>query len=122
MISYCRAIGGLHVVILEGILVLYYPELRELMDIRCYVAADADERIVRRIRRNLAAGLSLDDIADYYLESVRFQHSRYNAPTQRHADLVIPGGASQAGEREAATAAICRAICPRFCSRGNPGA
>jgi len=110
MFTHCRAVDGADVVILEGILVLHYPELRELMDVKCYVAADADERIVRRIRRNLVAGLPLDDIADYYLESVRFQHARYNAPTERYADLVIPGGMTEGVEREAMVETLCRVI------------
>ena len=65
---------------------------------------------MRRIRRNLKAGMDLDDICDYYLESVRFQHARHNAPTQQHADLVIPGGAVETGEREAMVEGLCRGI------------
>ena len=110
MLAYCRRLGGREVVILEGILVLYYDELRALMDLKLYVETDADERIVRRIRRNLAAGLHLDDICDYYLESVRFQHARYNAPTQRYADLVVPGGAAEGAARDRIVGRICGAI------------
>ena len=113
-VAHCRSVGGVDVAILEGILVLHYPELRELMDLKLYVAADADERIVRRIRRNLKAGMDLDDICDYYLESVRFQHARYNAPTQQHADLVIPGGAVEVGEREAMVEGLCRVVRRHF--------
>lgn len=109
MFSYCRAVNGFDVVILEGILALYYAELRELMDIKCYVPADADERIVRRIRRNLPRS-SFDEITRYYLESVRHQHERYNAPTQRYADLVIPGGGAEGEERRAILEALCGAI------------
>jgi uridine kinase len=114
MFAHCRSLGGMDVVILEGILALYYPELRELMDVKCYVAADADERIVRRIRRNLKAGMDLDDICDYYLESVRFQHDRFNAPTEAYADLVIPGGMADAEVREEMVEGFCRAIERRF--------
>jgi len=114
MFTYCRSLGGMDVLILEGILALYYPELRELMDIKCYVAANDDERIVRRIRRNLKAGMDLDDICDYYLESVRFQHDRFNAPTERHADLVIPGGMADNELREGMVEMLCGAIERRF--------
>ena len=114
MFAHCRSLGGMDVVILEGILVLYYPELRELMDIKCYVAADADERIVRRIRRNLKAGMELDEICDYYLDSVRFQHDRFNAPTEKQADLVIPGGAADTEVREEMVEVLCGAIGRRF--------
>lgn len=110
MVAHCRSVSGVDVAILEGILVLHYPELRELMDLKLYVAADADERIVRRIRRNLKAGMDLDDICDYYLESVRFQHDRYNAPTQEHADLVIPGGMAETEEREAMVEGLCGVV------------
>ena len=113
MFAYCRAIQGFDVVILEGILALYYPELREQMDIKCYVAADADERIIRRIKRNLARW-SYDEITNYYLESVRYQHARYNAPTQQHADLVIPGGMAEAVQREAILSALCDTILQFF--------
>ncbi len=112
MFRYCRAAGGFDVVILEGILALYYPELRELMDIKCYIAADADERIIRRIKRNLTRW-SYDEITHYYLESVRHQHKRYNAPTQRHADLVIPGGMEDGAERKALLDALCGTIIAR---------
>ena len=110
LLDYCRAVNRVKVVILEGILVLSDPELRAMLDLRLYVTAEADERIVRRIRRNLAAGMKLDDICDYYLESVRFQHARYNSPTQRHADLLIPGGAAEAEVRKALVEMICRTI------------
>ncbi len=106
MVAWCRDLDGADVAILEGILALHFPEARELMDLKLYVTADADERIVRRIRRNLPRS-SIDDIADYYLESVRYQHERYNAPTERHADLVIPGGMHDGRRREAMLACIC---------------
>ncbi|MFH1566709.1 MAG: hypothetical protein ABIL09_01830, partial [Gemmatimonadota bacterium] len=97
------------VLIVEGILVLHYEELRRRLDLALYVEADADERIVRRIRRNLAR-IAIDDIADYYLESVRHQHVRYNAPTRAHAHLVIPGGATDTPTREALLQEICSVL------------
>ncbi len=92
--------AGAQVLIVEGILVLYDEELRSLMDLKLYVEADADERIVRRIRRNVERGYSLDDICDFYLDSVRYRHQEFNAPTKAYADLVIPGGKDEAEERE----------------------
>jgi len=109
MFAYCRRVCGADVVILEGILTLYYPELREQMDVTCYITANADERIIRRIRRNLPHS-SYDAITDYYLESVRYQHERYNAPTERYADLVIPGGMTDTARRETMLDDLCRAI------------
>jgi len=89
----CRAReGDAEVVIVEGILVLHYPRLRELMDLKLFVEAEADERIVRRIRRNLARGYDLDEICDFYLDSVRYRHREFCEPTREYADMVIPGG------------------------------
>lgn len=110
LLQHCRGLSGADVVLLEGILVLHYAELRRLMALRLYVEADADERITRRMRRNVRAGMNLDDVADYYLESVRFQHERYNAPTRLHADLIVPGGAAEAHTRDALSWAICTAV------------
>ena len=109
MFAYCRSIESKRIVILEGILALYYPELRELMDIKCYITADADERIIRRIKRNLARW-SYEEITDYYLESVRHEHARYNAPTERFADMVIPGGMEDEAPRDAILDSLCQGI------------
>lgn len=109
MLDACAAVEGADVIIFEGILVLHYPEMRELMDVKCYVDADADERIIRRTRRNLPHS-SFDDITDFYLESVRHQHEHYNAPTRAYADLVIPGGSEEEEERERITDALCSGI------------
>lgn len=85
--------GEDEVVILEGILVLHDEELRSLMDLKLFVEADPDERIVRRIRRNVARGYSLDEICDFYLDSVRYRYREFCEPTRAHADLILPGGA-----------------------------
>lgn len=109
LVEACAQPRDVDIIILEGILVLHYPEVRRQMDLCLYIDADADERIVRRIRRNLAH-YGIDDIADYYLESVRFQHDRHNAPTRAHADLVIPGGAADEEEREKMLGELCAAL------------
>lgn len=106
LVDHLRGLTACEVAIVEGILVLHEDEVREQLDLRLYVEAAADERIVRRIRRNVAAGIPLDDIADYYLESVRFQHQRFNAPTAAWADLLVPGGAADSAERDGLIAAI----------------
>jgi uridine kinase len=98
------------VVILEGILVLFFAELRELMDLKLYVKADADERIIRRIRRNMKSLEDYDNITHYYLESVRGQHEQFNAPTEQYADLVVPGGMAETAAREEIVAVLCEAI------------
>ena len=120
LFAYCRGVAGGKVVILEGILVLWFAELRALMDCKIYIDADADERIIRRIRRNMKSLADYDSITDYYLEAVRFQHEEYNAPTREYADMVIPGGMAETAERRQIAEELCAAIAahPSFgCSR-----
>ncbi len=114
MIAYCRGVGDADVVILEGILTLHFPELRELMDLKLFIHADPDERIIRRIRRNLPKS-SFDDITHYYMESVRRRHQEFCEPTRDLADLVIDGGMDSDEER----VALIRDICGRI--RGSLG-
>jgi uridine kinase len=96
--------GSADVVILEGILVLWDPRIRDLMDLKLFVEADADERIVRRIRRNVARGHDLDGICDFYLDSVRYRHREFCEPTRAYADIVIPGGKDEGEQAERALA------------------
>lgn len=110
MFAYCRGVAGADVVILEGILVLWFAELRELMDFKIYIEADADERIIRRIRRNMKTVDDYDPITEYYLESVRGQHREYNAPTREYADLIVPGGMAQTEERERIVDNLCATL------------
>jgi uridine kinase len=96
------------VVILEGLMALVDEEVRRRLSIKLFVDAQADERIVRRLRRNMAErGLSFDEIADYYLDSVRYRHAQYVEPSRWHADLVI-NGASDTGLAVQAVAALIR--------------
>ena len=110
MFAYCRGVAGGNVVIFEGILVLWFAELRELMDFKIYIEADADERIIRRIRRNMKTVDDYDPITEYYLESVRGQHREYNAPTREYADLIVPGGMAQTEERERIVDNLCATL------------
>jgi len=80
------------VIIVEGLLVLQDNDLRKLLDLKVFVDADADERIVRRLRRNMRKrGLSFDEIADYYLDSVRFRHQEFVQPSKWYADIIMNG-------------------------------
>ncbi len=81
------------VMILEGILALENPKLRELMDIKIFVEADADERILRRVIRDVnERGRDVEDIARQYLETVKPMHYIYVEPTKYLADIVINSG------------------------------
>jgi uridine kinase len=86
-------IAPLPVVIVEGILVLYEPELRRLMDLKIYVDTDPDLRIVRRWERDIKErGRSFDSVRDQYLQTVRPMHLQFVEPSKRYADIVIPEG------------------------------
>ncbi|MCB2223197.1 MAG: uridine kinase [Actinobacteria bacterium] len=81
------------VLIVEGILVLYEPALRELMDLKIYVDTDADLRVVRRLGRDIQErGRSFESVRDQYLDTVRPMHLRFVEPSKRYADIVIPEG------------------------------
>jgi len=81
------------VVIVEGILVLYEPGLRALMDLKIYVDTDPDLRILRRLERDLKErGRSFDSVHDQYLATVRPMHLQFVEPSKRYADIVIPEG------------------------------
>ena len=79
------------VIIVEGLFVLHYRPLRERLDLGIYLDAPADERIVRRLKRNLAKGASFDSTAGFYLDSVRFRHDEFVEPSRWHADIVLNG-------------------------------
>ena len=102
--------GCAEVMIFEGILVLWDAEMRGLMDLKLFVEADADERIVRRIRRNVARGYDLDGICDYYLDSVRYRHEEFCQATREHADVVIAGGKDEGEPAEQALAEVCKRV------------
>jgi uridine kinase len=81
------------VVIVEGLLVLYEPGLRELMDLKIYVDTDSDLRVLRRLERDLKErGRSFDSVHDQYLATVRPMHLQFVEPSKRYADIVIPEG------------------------------
>jgi uridine kinase len=84
-------------VLVEGILTLAIPQLRELFDVRIFVDTDADLRFIRRLRRDLEErGRTVDDVITQYLETVRPMHREFVEPSKRWADLVITGGGDSA--------------------------
>ena len=81
------------VIIVDGILILSDPALRETFDLRIYVETDADERILRRARRDMEVrGRHIDDIMAQYLTTVKPMHEQYVEPSKKHADLILNGG------------------------------
>lgn len=81
------------IILLEGILVMADERLRELMDIKIFVDADADERILRRVQRDIKErGRDIDNIIDQYLTTVKPMHYMYVEPSRHFADIVINSG------------------------------
>ena len=81
------------VVIVEGILIYESRELCREMDIKIFVDTDADERILRRIVRDVRdRGRSLESVIDQYLTTVKPMHEQFVEPSKRRADVIIPGG------------------------------
>lgn len=81
------------VILVDGILVLAEPTLRERMDVKLYVDAPDDVRLMRRIERDLhERGRSIDSILDQYRRTVRPMHLEFVEPSKRHADVIIPRG------------------------------
>lgn len=82
----------LDVIILDGYIIYYWPELRAKIDLKIFIELDADERMYRRIKRNMRLfGWDQEEIATYYLESARYQEQIYTLPTKAYADFVING-------------------------------
>ena len=80
-------------VVVEGILVLYEPTLREVMDLKVYVDTDPDLRLARRWERDIKErGRSFDSVRDQYMHTVRPMHLQFVEPSKRYADIVIPEG------------------------------
>lgn len=81
------------VVIVEGILVLTDPVLRQMMDVKCFVDADADDRLIRVIARDcIERGRTPQMVIDRYEDVLKPMHSLYIEPCKRYADLIIPQG------------------------------
>ena len=81
------------VILLEGILILFDERIRDLLDIKVFVDADADERILRRILRDTKErGRSVENIVDQYLTTVKPMHGLFVEPTRVFADIITNSG------------------------------
>ena len=81
------------IIILEGILVLFNEEIRDLMDIKVYVDTDDDIRFIRRLERDMKErGRSLDSVINQYLDTVKPMYHQFIEPTKRYADIIVPEG------------------------------
>jgi uridine kinase len=88
-----RMLPPARIVVVEGILVLYEPDLRDRFDLKLYIDTDADLRFIRRLQRDVAErGRTPDSIIAQYLESVRPSHEQFIEPSKRYADGIFPRG------------------------------
>lgn len=97
-VQHLRTSDAIHVeptpvVIVEGILVLHDKRLRDRCGLKVFVDADADLRLIRRLRRDVAErGRTIESIVDQYLATVRPSHEQFVEPSKQHADLILPEG------------------------------
>lgn len=79
------------VLLVEGILVLANPELREMFDIKIFVHTDNDERLIRRLKRDIhERGRDMDEVLDRYQTTLKPMHQQFIEPTKEFADIIIP--------------------------------
>lgn len=81
------------VVVIDGILLFVDDRVRELCDVKVFVDADADIRLIRRLQRDTRErGRPLDEIIDQYLSTVQPMHMEFVEPSKRYADVIVPRG------------------------------
>lgn len=95
------------VIIIEGIMTLLNKKLREMMDLKIFVDADSDERLIRNIQRDIVErGRDVQMVLDRYLEVLKPMHDQFIEPTKRYADIIIPQG----GDNEKGIGMVCKYI------------
>lgn len=97
-VHHCRMKETIHLesaplIIVEGLMVLFDPEIRDLLDLKIYVDTPDDIRFIRRLLRDInERGRTLESVVKQYLEVVRPGHASFIEPTKEYADLIIPEG------------------------------
>jgi uridine kinase len=100
-----------HVVVVDGILLFSDARVRELCEVKVFVDADPDIRLIRRIRRDTAKrGRALNEVIDQYLSTVQPMHLQFVEPTKRYADVIVPRGGHNAIAIEMIVAKIQRRL------------
>jgi uridine kinase len=99
------------VVVIDGILLFVDPRVRDLCDVKVFVDADADVRLIRRIRRDMAKrGRPLAEILEQYLATVQPMHLEFVEPSKRYADVIVPRGGHNPVAIEMIVAKIARRL------------
>lgn len=106
-----KAVPPTDVIVIDGILLFVDERIRQRCDVKVFVDADADERLIRRIRRDMKArGRPLDEILNQYLTTVQPMHLQFVEPSKRYADLVVPRGGHNAVAIDLIIATILRRL------------
>jgi uridine kinase len=109
-----RRIEPADVVVIDGILLLSDANVRAQCDVKVFVDADADVRLIRRIRRDTAVrGRTLESVLDQYLTTVQPMHLQFVEPSKRYADVIVPRGGSNTVAIEMIVAKIQRRLFQR---------
>ena len=99
------------VVVIDGILLFVDPRVRDLCDVKVFVDADADIRLIRRIERDTHdRGRPLDEIIEQYLSTVQPMHNEFVEPSKRYADVIVPRGGHNSVAIEMIVAKIQRRL------------
>ncbi len=102
-----RTVEPRRVIIVEGILIFFEPRLRDIIDVKVFVDTDDDERVLRRIRRDvLERGRTIESVMQQYIDTVKPMHLEFVEPTKRWADVIIPRG----GENHVAIDLVVRML------------
>ncbi|KAK3862372.1 hypothetical protein Pcinc_031760 [Petrolisthes cinctipes] len=110
-----KTMYGANVIIFEGILAFYSPDVLKLLDMKVFVDTDSDERLVRRLQRDIAErGRELDGVLKQYFKFVKPAFDYYIAPSMVHADIIVPRG----GENEVAINLIAQNVMTQLQQRG----
>ncbi len=109
-----RRVEPADVIVIDGILLLADERLRTVCDVKVFVDADPDIRLIRRIRRDMESrGRSLDSVLDQYLSTVQPMHLQFVEPSKRYADVIVPRGGNNIIAIEMLVAKIQRRLAAR---------
>ncbi|CAH8546593.1 unnamed protein product [Schistosoma turkestanicum] len=91
--SRTNTVYGANIIIIEGILVFYSQAVAKLMDLKVFVDTDADERLARRLRRDISErGRELQSVLEQYMRFVKPSYEQFIAPSMAQADIIVPRG------------------------------